>query len=67
MGVRLKEHLIIFIVVAAVVHLFTAYIEGSLNPMSFSKDMRETQVIMLIFIEFVSHFAWFNRHKILEN
>lgn len=61
---KLKQHAIIFVVVTLIVHLCTGYIVGTLNPMYFSKDMRETQIMMLIFIQALAHYAWFNREKI---
>jgi hypothetical protein len=63
---KLKEHAIIFAVVAVFIHLCTAYMEGTLNPMYFSKDMRECQMIMFIFLQVLTHYAWFNREKIAK-
>jgi hypothetical protein len=67
MSEKLKEHVIIFVVVLLFIHLCTSYIEGTFNPMSFSKDMRECQMILFIFLEVVAHYAWFNRHKITKD
>lgn len=61
---KLKPHIIIFVVVTLFVHLCTAYMEGTLNPMYFSKDMRECQMLMFILLQALAHYAWFNRENI---
>jgi hypothetical protein len=63
---KLKEHAIIFAVVALFIHLCTSYMEGTLNPMYFSKNTRETQMIMFVFLQVLTHYAWFNREKIAK-
>lgn len=63
---KLKQHAIIFVAVTLIVHLCTGYIVGTLNPAYFSRDMRETQLMMLIFVQALAHYAWFNRARISE-
>jgi len=63
---KLKEHTIIFVVVAVFIHLCTAYMEGTLNPMHFSKDMRESQLMVFIYVQVLAHFCWLNRVKIIK-
>jgi hypothetical protein len=63
---KLKEHAIIFVVVAVFIHLCTAYMEGTLNPMHFSKDMRESQLMVFIYVQVLAHFCWLNRVKIIK-
>lgn len=63
---KLKEHAIIFVVVAVFIHLCTAYLEGTLNPMHFSKDMRESQLMIFIYVQVLAHFCWLNRVKIIK-
>lgn len=63
---KLKEHAIIFVVVAVFIHLCTAYLEGTLNPMYFSKDMRECQLMVFIYSQVLAHFCWLNREKIIK-
>jgi len=63
---KLKQHAIIFVVVALFIHLCTAYMVGSLNPMHFSKDMRESQLMVFIYVQVLAHFCWLNREKIIK-
>ena len=60
---KLKQHTIIFVVVAVFIHLCTAYMAGSFNM---SKDMRECEMIIFIFTQAIAHFAWFNRELIIN-
>jgi len=60
---KLKQHVIIFVVVAVFIHLCTAYMAGSF---SMSKDMRECEMIIFIFTQAITHFAWFNRELIIN-
>lgn len=64
MNEKLKQHAIIFILVTIFIHLCTAYMVGTLNTAYFSKDMRECEITMLIFVQVLAHYAWFNREKI---
>jgi len=63
---KIKQHAIIFIAVAVFVHLCTAYMMGSLNPLEFSQDTRETQIMIFIYLQAVAHYSWFNREKIIN-
>jgi len=60
---KLKEHAIIFVVVGLFIHLCAAYMEGSFIM---SKNMRECEMIMFIFVQVLAHYAWFNREKIAK-
>ncbi len=60
---KLKQHSIIFAVVAVFIHLCTAYMEGSFI---LSKDMRECEMIIFIFVQALAHFSWFNRELIVK-
>lgn len=63
---KLKEHTIIFVVVAVFIHLCTAYMEGTLNPLHFSRGTRESQVMIFIYLQVLAHFCWLNREKIIK-
>jgi hypothetical protein len=63
---KLKNHAYIFLVVGIFVHLCTAYMEGTLDPSLYSKDMRECEVIVFIFTQTLAHYAWINREKIIK-
>ena len=63
MNRKLKQHIAIFVVVTIFIHLCTAYLAGS---WSFSKDMRECEMIVFIFAQAFAHFAWFNRESIIN-
>jgi hypothetical protein len=60
---KLKQHAIIFVVLAVFIHICTAYMEGSFN---LSKDMRECEMIIFIFTQVLAHFAWFSRELIAK-
>ncbi len=62
-----REHRNIAIVTLLIVHFFTSYIEGTLYPMAFSKDMREREVIMIIVTQIVAHYLWINKDKIIKD
>jgi hypothetical protein len=63
---KLKQHLYIFLGVGILVHLFAAFIEGTLDPGFYSKDMRECEVIMFFFAQALAHYAWINRERIIK-
>jgi hypothetical protein len=63
---KLKQHTVIFLVVVLLIHLGTAYMEGTLNPMHFSKGTRESQLMILIYTQVLAHFCWLNREKIIK-
>ena len=63
---KLKQHAIIFFAVGLFIHLCTAYIEGSLNPVHFSQDMRECELIMFVFVQVLAHYGWINRENIIK-
>lgn len=63
MNKKIKQHIVIFVIVAIFIHFCTAYLAGSWN---FSKDMRECEMIVFIFTQVIAHFAWFNRELIIN-
>jgi len=63
MNKKIKQHIVIFVIVTIFIHFCTAYLAGSWN---FSKDMRECEMIIFIFTQIITHFAWFNRELIIN-
>lgn len=63
---KIKEHTIIFLLVTIMVYLVTSYMQGTLNPFNLSKDTRESQVMVFIYLQILTHFCWFNREKIIK-
>jgi hypothetical protein len=63
---KLKQHLIIFLVVGLFIHLCTAFLVGTIDFTYFSRDMRECELIMFIFVQVLAHYGWINREKILQ-
>jgi len=61
---KIKQHAIIFIAVALLVHLCTAYVAGSIDPSDLSADTRESQMMIFIYLQIAAHYCWFNREKI---
>lgn len=61
-----KEHRNIAIAVLAVVHLLFCYSEGGLNPMSFTKDARDYEIMMILISQAFAHYFWINREKITK-
>ena len=66
MEVKLKQHFILFIIVGLFVHLGASYMEGTLDPEYFSKEMRECEMIFLIFAQALAHYGWINRENIIK-
>lgn len=62
-----KEHRNIAIAVLIVVHLLFCYSQGSLYPMSFSKDARDQEILIIIVSQFFAHYLWINREKITKD
>lgn len=63
---KIKQHLYIFLAVSIFVHLCTAFITGSLNPIHYSQDMRECEMIMFIFVQALAQYGWINRENIIK-
>jgi hypothetical protein len=40
--------------------------EGTLDPEYFSKEMRECEMIFLIFTQALAHYGWINRENIIK-
>lgn len=62
-----KEHRNITIAVLVVVHLLFCYSQGSLYPMSFSKDARDYEIMMILISQALAHYLWINKEKITKD
>lgn len=63
---KLRQHAYIFLGVCLLVHLCASYIEGTIYPGHFSKEMRECELIMIVYAQLAAHYAWINREKIIK-